>query len=514
MATKVRRPTLRYLSHGFLVALALSACAYKRVARKGGAQSFSVEVLRPEGENALGSKLTPIPYAGNAAPFRIDLKVQAIGWDGKPDTSYEGRLLIDARPGVVFPNEFNVLKGEGTVSIQLSNAFGPTHIWLEDCGVRRVPKKANCTLEERQAYLPECLQTFQPGTLATGVSPTIYFSQPSIPQIQATFDNTTSSLISLQGDRCASLADPRYVDTTNLTGQQLLGVPRAQRIAPVGNMVNVTAGEMIVTAIDNEGFYLSDMSPEAVAGGFNGLFVFNFNYPEGLQVGDRLLQLQGVPSEFSGSTQLTNPFWIRDTGGPYRDKLPKPFFISPQLYQASIGRTGANINTQLDLERLEGGLVCMENLVVPGRFQLCDLNKDGRIDRFGETDEKACETACYNDPNCFEGSSYGQFQQWGALVGGIDLAVVCNDDMPCVEGSFCNPNTNTCNAVQKIALSTSNAIPAFRPDTYVADKLAKGEAPETMAVTGNLLQVLASRPVWLIQPRGAEDVVFGGTCPR
>lgn len=494
----------------------VASCVTKHVQRKAGTQTFEVSVLRPTGDGSLGTKDKPLPYATNSAPFRLDLHVQAFGWDGQPDTTFNGRLIIDARPGIVFPNEFNVLNGEGTVSVQLSNAFGETHIWLEDCGVRRVPEKKDCTLEERQAYLPECLQIFTPGTLATGISPTITFAQPSIVQVQQTADNTTSPLISLQGDRCTSLADPRYVDVTNLTGQQLFAVPRAQRIAPVGNIINITAGDMIVTAIDNEGFYLADMSDEAAKSGWNGLFVFNFNYPEGLQVGDRLMKLQGVPAEFSGSTQLTNPFWIRDPRGPFKNKLPKPFYISPTLYAANIGRSGANINTQLDLERLEGGIVCMDHLVIPGGSVTCDLNKDGRIDRFGDTDEKACETECYDNPDCFEGSGYFSFQQWGAMVQGISSGTPCGGamDLPCVAGTTCNETTKMCDIVQKIALATSNALPEFRPDRYVKSKLDKGEKPDTLAVTGNLIQVLASRPVWLIQPRGPEDVVFGGSCPQ
>ncbi|MCC6806743.1 MAG: hypothetical protein IT381_04925 [Deltaproteobacteria bacterium] len=529
-----------------------SGCVHRHVQRKAGTQSFVVEVIRPTGDGVLGTKEQPIPYATNAAPFRIDLRVTAIGWDGNPDPGFSGRLLIDARPGVVFPNEFNVLDGVGTVSVQLSNSYGETHIWLEDCGTRRVPMKKDCTLEERQAYLPECLQGFSPGTLATGISPTIRFAQPSVTQVQVTSDNTTSPLISLQGDRCASLADPRYVDITNLTGQQLFNVPRAQRMAPVGNIINVSAGEMIITAIDNEGFYLSDISPEATNTGFNSIFVFNFNYPEGLEVGDRLKSIQGVPAEFSGSTQLTNPFWIRDPGGPYKSKLPKPFYISPALYNANMGKSGANINTQLDLERLEGGIVCMDGLHVPSHSRVpyvpprpcgpggdkrcaageicvgatdteegecfrvsCDLNKDGRIDRFGDTEEKACETACYENPDCFEGSSYGNFQQWGAYITNITTTTKCGPmDPPCLAGSICNPSTLSCDLVQKVALATANALPQFRPDRYVADKLAAGEAPQTLAVTGNLIQVLASRPVWLIQPRGPEDITFGGTCQR
>ncbi len=477
------------------MSLLAGGCVVRRIERPKGTQSFRVTVVKPEDSAALGSRQSPLPYASNDTPFAVTFRLEAIGWDGQPDAGFTGRLVIAAHPGLVFPNEVNIHEGTGEVSVRLANSYGETRIWFEDCGIRELPFKKNCTLEERQAYVPECFPQFRAGTLATGISPPIVFAQPALSDVQETGDNASSPLMPIAGDRCAALADPRYVDTTNLTPRQINQLPRAQRIPASGNTVRITAGELIVTAIDNGGFFVTDVSPEAQVRGFNSIYVFAFSYPENLQVGDRVLSLTGTPAEFVGATQLNNPFWIRDSRGPYPEKLPAPYTISPQLYQMNIGTAGGNVYNELSMEKLEGSLVCMDNLGVPSGAENCDLNNDGGLTRGSGSEEQACETKCYDNPDCFEASGYFSFGNWGAHVTGIT------------------------SGTHKVGMELSAAFSDFRPDIYQRepwkyDEAAKeGDAPQRLAVIGNLIHVLGARPVWVIQPRGRDDVRFGGTCP-
>jgi hypothetical protein len=485
---------LRALRLLALAALSLS-CITKRVPRPKGTQSFRITRVSPMDDAAFGTLASPLPYAAATSPFAATLRVEAIDWAGQPDRTFSGHLLLDARPGQVYPNEMDIKEGVGEVSIQLANSYGETRVWFEHCGQREAPLRGNCTDDERKAYLPECMAQFKHGTLATGISPPVIFAQPSISDVQGTTDSGTSPLQPFSGDRCAALADPRYVDTGNLTPAQITQLPRGQRIPASGNTVKITAGEMIVTAIDNGGFFLTDVSDAAKMRGFNGIYVFNFNYPENLQVGDRVTSITGTPAEFTGSTQLANPYWTKDLKGPFLNRIPVPTRISTTVYEASVSASGSNISNAIEMEKLEGGLVCMEGLVIPSGAENCDRNNDGSVTRGAGSEEQACETACYQNPDCFEASSYFAFGNWGAYIPQIT------------------------SSTYKIGLDMAGAFPDFRPDKYMRDpelydSTAKdGDAPKTLAVIGNLVHVLGARPVWVIQPRGKDDVRFGGTCP-
>lgn len=549
-------------------ALLFCGCVTHHVLLRKGTQSFAITVDNTSA--GYGTADQPLPYATADHPVTFTLHAKAMAWNGIPDTSFNGTVLLDAHPGTVSPLEFNVTNGSGDVTVTLYNAFGETHVWIEDCGVKGQALRSNCTDEDRANWVDGCIPLFQAGTLSTGITPAFFFGNPSISQVQATTDNTTSPLIPLEGDRCASLSDPRFVDVsalsktqrTNLAagvfapkaGQLVNMAPRCVTYADdshcgTGQMscceanglpcsVNADCGQMIVQSITNEGFYVTDVvEPPASTGiesGFRSLYIFNFAYPDGLQIGDALLTLQGSPSEFSGDTQLGNPQWTRDPAGPYPNALPAPVFIPPATYLGNVSASGGNVGTALDLERLESAIVCMDGLVPPGELRSCDVNMDGKVSRSGHlcllkqaggafiacrdavatnpaidcsvdcgvsscpqgqslfvadnAEERCCEAECYADPNCTEASSYNQYQQWAAQISASSTPL-------------------------KIGVN-STTVPGFDPVGFVASYASKQQSAPTIAVTGNLIQVLASRPVWLIQPRGADDFIIGGTCPQ
>jgi len=559
-----------------VLSLAPAGCVTHHLLLRKGTQSFAITV--DTDANGFGTEEQPLAYATTTKPVVFTLHAKAMGWNGAPDTTFNGTVFLDAHPGTVSPLEFNVVDGVGDVQVSLSNAFGETHVWVEDCGVKGQALKNDCTDADRANWVDGCIPLFQAGTLSTGITKAFFFGNPSIAQVQVTADNTTSPLIPIEGDRCASLSDPRFVDVSSLSAQQRLSLPAGVFVPKAGQLVNMAprcvtytdaghcggnancqlceangapcsvnadCGQMIVQSITNEGFYVTDViqppSGTGVEQGFRSVYVFNFAYPGGLQVGDALLQLQGSPSEFTGDTQLSNPQWKRDPSGPYPNALPAPTHVPAATYSTNVSASGGNVNTALDLERLESGIVCMDNLIVPGTLRSCDVNQDGSVTRAGKlcllkvaggpflgcrdlvptnpavdcsvdcsvqscpqgqsvfvadnADERCCEAECYADPDCIEQSAYEAYDQWGAQL-----------------GDWKNQTTNALIPL-KVAINAS-AVPGFDPAGFVASYASKQQSPPTIAVTGNLIQVIASRPVWLIQPRGADDFVIGGKCPQ
>lgn len=522
----------------------VAGCVNRKLALKPGAQSFVMQISVPE--NQRGTAVEPLPFAATKTPLEFDLSIQAIAWNGQPDSSFTGTVFLDAQPGIIKPDRVNVVNGKSTITVELSQAYGRTRIWAEDCGRRLPPLRNDCTPEEFADFRADCISRFEPGSLASGVTPALYFEDPAVHEVQGTTDSFTSPLVASIADRCSALADPRYADVSDIPLRDQSFLPRGQIPPRAGNVVSIRRGQMIVTSIDNSGFYVTDVCPPTGANDgtcgppeFNHLFVFNFNYPEGLRVGDRLLELKGTPTEFSGSTQLTNPSWRRDRNGPYPERVPAPTYLSPDFYGANIRPGGAQSSDALGLEKLEGALVCVDGLELPARYEACDKNRDGFTSRSGKfckllnpdlntgslpctdlsvnnsqlidtsvpcqsepfegslfvrdnADEYCCELACYEDSTCTERSSFDAFQQFALTL-------------PLGQGATKR---------NKVAVTMVNALPGFEPiafgDKFVA---ANPDKPvPSLRITGNLVNVTGGRPVWLIKPRGAEDVGYGDTC--
>lgn len=147
------------------------------------------------------------------------------------------------------------------------------------------------------------------------------------------------------------------------------------RISPfIGNFLTIDApppkGDMIVTAISVEGFYATDLFAAPISdtfytddptrnrtlpGTYGHMYVYNYNYPDGLFTGDRVLSLTGTVQEFSGSTQLVFPSWIRKEGDPRPQDRPKPVVldfsdpqVDPKTGAAVDGCTTASPGTHCD----------------------------------------------------------------------------------------------------------------------------------------------------------------------
>lgn len=565
--------------------LVLLSCVRERPSLAAGPGSFKVELTAIDPFTKTGACAEapdtgtadcPRPFADTRTPTRMRLTVTALDKKAQPLTSYAGIAVLDVRPGQlaveVAAGQWGVppagltarfAAGVAEVDVAIMHAFGATRVWVEDCG----------TSAER-------------GSFATGVSPELFFVGPRVDQVNYTTDNTTSPLIPRFTNVCAIAGDPRYGLGTNEDGAtDFVGWSHGRAVnAPppaMGNYLEMSGcsaaehdasiasggcerGPLVVTGIGNEGFFFTDVSPAAQARGFASMYVFNFNYPDNLEVGDVLLWVRGTPVEFTGSTQVGNPTWRRDPGGKRLDLVPKPVKISPTLYRDSLRTYGRNRPEALELEKLESAVVCMDNLAPARELRDCDSNASASIERQGclvdaaaplpprcetgvfaavpqppacdaasarsfcmplsEADltacgltgfipenpaEYCCERLCYDDLACSEASSFVSYGQWSADVFGRYVP----DDSPSV----------------KISLITRDAGPDFYPELTAKDAAEQGidesspfqfaaaqaasGTPKRVRVIGNLRQVLAARPVWVIIARGPSDIAVDKTCP-
>ncbi|MBI5510052.1 MAG: hypothetical protein HY903_14945 [Deltaproteobacteria bacterium] len=590
----MRRPVDRsWRGRGLAVwfGLSLAACVTERFPVPPGPGSFRVELLsmdafpRPAGcETAPteGSKSCPRPFPELASPVKVHLRATVLdrGSDtqaASPITDWQGGAMVDVRPGRlagVGPAGMvlNFVGGVAETDLLIVDAFGPTRVWIEDCG-----------------------SSAAAGTFATGVSSEMFFDLPRVDQINNTTDNTTSPLTPHASNVCAISGDPRYgigQDEDGVVG--FVGYSHGKAVnappAAMGSFVEVLGctrkeyddhkdsggcgrGPLVVTGLGNEGFFVTDLGAELrcgsrpqvdcrvdlgclwelpgpgpggagrCVGAFNHLYAFNFNYPEDLEVGDLVLSLRGSPVEFAGTTQFSNPVWRRDGVRRGMGLLPKAVRINAAAYQTALKTYGRNRAENLDLEAVEGGLVCFDNLAPASTLRLCDTNESGGIERQGCTTafgatlppicdageaqaparplcdaaplkpycfpmsaeeltacaltgyvpenpiEYCCERTCYDDPTCSERGSYTIFGQWVADVfGNYERAA---------GGS----------AAVKIAVISRDADPDFDPLLYAKQQLAKpvGERKH-VRVIGNLRQVLAARPVWVVIPRTPADI--------
>ena len=109
--------------------------------------------------------------------------------------------------------------------------------------------------------------------------------------------------------------------------------------------------------------------------------------------------------------------------------------------------------------------------------------------------EYCCERICYNDFTCSDQSSLTVYGQW---TGDVYGRYAGNGDS--------DPT--------KLAIITRDADPDFDPIEFAKLQLVKPEADrDTLRIVGNLRQVLAARPVWVVIARNKSDIEINGTCP-
>ncbi len=469
-----------------VAALSVAGCDASRSrdwsAEPGG---LAVAVKRVDGQG-LGSPtaLLDLPDPSVVSKgLRLSVDVRALAADGSgrlPGDRWvrlsvrPGRLTLDAADGVA---NTDVLLADGVrqdLLVTLIGAFGETRIWAEDAGY--LPRLTLGTVSACSDGIdndgdgltdmddPGCVDgnddSEEAGTGAAGVSPPMFFRNPSLAEVQG------------------------FSDLTPFAGEN----------------VTVDQGDLVVTRITSDGMFVTDVG-DTSGRGFNHLFIFNFSTPmsvpvcesdEGeslscsgevpvaLRVCDRLRSVSGILSEFYKFTEMNFPsweltLWDEAIDGPCAVPEPVPLTVDVLKNKGAI-----------PIEGLEAALVRVTDVQLPDPatdVKDCDLNGDGAVDfrDYGTntcSPECLCREACDADPLCLETTQYALYGQWPVRLGGA--------------GGI------------KLWVSTQAGMSSFDP--------LDPSVPRTLpAITGVLRNLSFLKPTpWILEPRCADDLVIVG----
>lgn len=417
-------------------------------------------------EGDRGTPAMPLTFSNTGVPYT--LRLEARGADGRALQTFNGYVGLSVTPGLLLSIEGDGVLGNyvrltngaaGNVRVTVARAYGQVRIWAEDSG-----------------YVPADLRGMTPPSCANGRDDDRdgRIDYPADLGCSAANDDSERA-----GSYVAGTSEPMYFSTPLLSDVQ-----GRSAISPLsGERISVTRGRLVVTRINNSGFYVTDVDDRSCMGRacYNHMFAFNFRAPEGLRPCDTLSLLQGSVSEFVGFTELNQPGYnvsvLWRPGDPTIGEcpIPPPAVITPEI-----------VADELQLESLEAGIVRVENMrfptvMGPGRPMdgiaragetNCDLNADGRVS-FDNGREEVCANACAASADCSEWSAWARFGQ--------------------VMMTF----PTTMGPPRRILITPRDVDPAFNP--------RDPHGPGT--ITGTLKQV---GPNWIVEPRCIQDLVIAG----
>jgi hypothetical protein len=345
----------------------------------------------------------------------ITVNGQALNREAEP-YAYNGTVEVTIRPGVIKAVEgatkvtdtwgmdhWYIQATEGVVSTRVSfaSAFGNTRVWLTATADPTTPD--------------------EPSSQATGVTERFAIALPTIPELQ-----DVSAL---------EVEDP--FTTSPLFGEFVT--------------VRTEDRQVVVTSLTTKGFWASDLgpideTPATVGGDYRGLFVYTFNKPEGVSVGDRLGLLGGGVQEYVGATQLSFPLYEPMEG----ETLPVPdAAVLPLEGEGDTVCDGTQPNNMF-MEPFESSLVTISAGTIPANFKEMPPGTDA-------------------DPDF---ADFEQYFQWPLeLPGGCRVMVVSN-----------------------------TTVPGFDPIAHAGETLS--------SVTGLLSYVRAGGHRWILLTRDADDLPF------
>ena len=468
-----------------ILAVAVAGCGDEERDREVTLSSFAVHLVAPVQETDEQGRPVPLPVPRGAS---VTLEARAIGSDGQP-FPFTGRARVQVTPGRTIPALTGIDFVDGVAAPQTLTVLAvhsDAELWVvddtPDAG-RPVP------------------------SYAAGVGETLHFAQPTLADVNQLPPNGDNAESAYAGDYLElDLVDP---DSGALTR------------------------ELLVTAIFNEGFYVTDLTEPPhpnYPGHFGSLYVYSYSYPEYLLPGDRLERLAGTLMDFSGHTQISFPTWTAaPDDGEGLAALAYLEETAPVITPAICGGGSSAIQSQilcgysaqnLHLESLESSLVVLAEARVPDLWVRCDFDGDGEISTFGQYVADGTEPAgqplpafgCFEeDPECecniacltsgkFEsdvpGRSFDATGKVCAEVGNYER--YGQYPVRLISGT----------AGPRINIATRDSVPAFDPR-------APGSAGATVRVRGVLRHVRAARPRWMVTTRDPTDLCCtnSASCP-
>jgi len=231
---------------------------------------------------------------------------------------YTGWVEVGVRPGTLVrvdggqaaegsdevPRWFaEVQDGEIDLNITIRSGFGPTRVWVSAVAGPEDDRKG--------------------GSFATGVTEAFPFALPSIAQLQTTDNHETN---------------PLYKEYVTLRTDDR---------------------QVVVSALTTNGFWASDL--DDAPGDFSGIFVYTFNKPDEVSVGQRVTLLAGGSEEYIGATQLGFPL--------YETEQTATLQPPPAIELDDTTFCSGSQPEHLKLEALESSLVTLPSGTIPSEFQ-------------------------------------------------------------------------------------------------------------------------------------------------
>ena len=318
------------------VLLLLGACTEMKDGIEG-TQSLKVELVSP---TTGGSSMQRLMDSQRA----ITINVTAMGPDGEVDTTFDRDVQVYSQfLGTLTPKlsempltSFRVTGGKATGKVvMLPIAYGPTTLWIDD-GKDSDP------------------------TFATGTSPTLWYRDPWISDLQ-----TPRSETGLDALSSIPLENKQVSVTTSRYGAR---------------------GRLVVTSVFSQGYTVSDVecadaagNPPCTSQAYDHAMVFSFSAPRGAQ-GEHILEGQtidgfaGGVAEFNGLTEIGFPQTFT-TGDEQVNKAREPApvvadletTVTPQSWFDALTAPGGGV---INFERNEAGLIQLNNVKV------CDPDND------------------------------------------------------------------------------------------------------------------------------------------
>lgn len=331
--------------------IALSGCDEDEVKlEKDRLETFKVDVVKIEssGVTSTGSGAgyasdDPLPIPLNTV--KVTLNIAAYDKDGEFYSNFNRPVSFRVTPGEIksVQSKNAVLAGyslapmlngvnDGTITVELANVYGPVVLWVQDAPPAMVyPAPVSASGAEgdgdsggtdyvfsEPTSITDWPEAAPYRTYAAGASQKMYFGEPNIIDMQR-MDEYTAQTAKAPSNCTEGIANCTVNNRTS---------------AFVSNFLTINAMEplecMVVTAITNAGFYVTDLSAQMAdddgdhsmrlqmepytraLSHFGHLFVYNFSYPDDLQLGDCIKTITGTVQEFSGNTQVTFPSWTKN----------------------------------------------------------------------------------------------------------------------------------------------------------------------------------------------------------
>jgi hypothetical protein len=365
--------------------LAFGPCVEKR-SLENTLSGFKVTVTSIQGAQG-GDGTAAAPYDFPDEDLVLTYNAYALDPHGML-FDFNGQSSLQITPGELStPTLASFTAGSASGTVSVRKTFGPVTLLVED--IRWVNG-------DKPESGPLAYQLIRPeGSFASGASNVIHFKYPSLRNIQ------WDPLLETQGD----------IDGSSLPGRFVEINCRADASGPLPDVNGEKHGQIIVTGIFGEGFFVTDLSDSGRD--YNHLYVYSFNYPEDLEEGDRIDMLMGTTQDFSGCTQISFPAWKRAESEtkdplPYRvppaelDTVLPPALLTPAICSLGSSQTTGHLcghsKKNWTMEKLESARVRIESVKIPDVFVNCDYNSDTEIPLIaastGPGDETTCRDAC------------------------------------------------------------------------------------------------------------------------